>query len=134
MESPQRLDQSSKVVVSPWADWRPKCRRFDVVGSLGNGGGAGSRSSTATAPAASAFPAAAAVAATLSRPNTKYEAGGRMAVSSTGERGRSRPTPSYLAPIQPGPPSASGGFWGQIRVISRKIFCSESLKAFAAVP
>ena len=44
--------------------------------------------------------------------------------------------PLSFPPFHLALPPASGGFWfwGQIRVISRKIFCSESLKAFAAVP
>ena len=125
----------SKVVVYPPADGRPKCRHSDVVGSFGNGGGPGRRRS----PAATALPPPslpASAAAALLRPNTKYEAGGRMAVSSTDptELPSRRPFPPFLSIPACLPTSASGGFWDQIRVISRKIFCSESLKAFAAVP
>ena len=84
----RRQVRPSKVVVYPPADGRPKCRHSDVVGSFGNGGGPGRRlrrSAAATALPPPSLPPSlpASAAAALLRPNTKYEAGGRMAVSST---------------------------------------------------
>ena len=71
------------MVVYPPADGRPKCRHSDVVGSFGNGGGPGRRRSPAATALPPPSPSLPPPPPSFVRPNTKYEAGGRMAVSST---------------------------------------------------
>ena len=72
-------------------------------------------------------------------PSTKHQIRSRRENGGRGDRPNRAPLSSSLPfPSFPSWPAcltapASGGFWDQIRVISRKIFCSESLKAFAAV-
>ena len=131
----RRQVRPSKVVVYPPADGRPKCRHSDVVGSFGNGGGPGRRRS----PAATALPPP---SPPLPPPPSFDQTPNTKPAGEWRSRRPTQPSSPLVVPSLPSSPSrpaclpasASGGFWDQIRVISRKIFCSESLKAFAAVP